>query len=71
LAPSLARSSFLKLPSARARASFGLVANVVSFFGEAAEAFCGGARQFNRARRVCPLLFMFAHKNLKPMRIAK
>jgi hypothetical protein len=46
----LARSSFLKLASARARASFGLVANVVSFFGEAAQAFCGGA--FNRARRV-------------------
>ena len=38
--------------SARARATFGLVANVVSFFGEAAEAFCGGARQLNRARRV-------------------
>src|SRR5262249_32526008 len=42
-----ARSSFLKLASARARASFGSVANVVSFFGEAAD-----ARQFNRARRV-------------------
>jgi hypothetical protein len=68
----LARSSFLKLASARARATFGLVANVVSFFGEAAEAFCGDARQFNRARRDgYPLLFMFAHENLKPMRIAK
>jgi hypothetical protein len=49
-----------------------LVANVVSLFGEAAEAFCGDARQFNRARRDgYPLLFMFAHENLEPMRIAK